>query len=345
VKRGLLVIMSDITFLVISLGIILLGAELFVNGVEWFGKLFDLSEGAVGSVLAAVGTALPETIIPIVAIVFARGPEGKEIGIGAILGAPLMLSTLAMFATGLAVIVFKKRRRTGTKVLANYSSMSRDISFFMIVFTAAVLAGVIPPELRRFQLMIGVLMVVSYIFYVYIMLTEERCLESESHIPSCYFARRYKMPPVGRVVLQVLVALFFILLGANLFVDSITIIAMAYGIPAFVLALIITPIATELPEKFNSIIWISREKDTLALGNITGAMVFQSALIPALGIFLTDWQLNSGAFLSAIITLGAAAMLYFQLINRKHISASILLLCGVFYGMFLLAVFNGIIVG
>jgi cation:H+ antiporter len=122
-------------------------------------------------------------------------------------------------------------------------------------------------------------------------------------------------------------------------------VALAYGIPAFVLALIITPIATELPEKFNSVIWISREKDTLALGNITGAMVFQSSLIPALGIFLTDWQLNSGAFLSAILTLGAAAMLYGQLINRKHISAGILLLCGVFYGVFILAVYNGIITG
>ena len=159
--------MSDIAFLVISLGIILLGAELFVNGVEWLGKLFDLSEGAVGSVLAAVGTALPETIIPIIAIVFTRGPEGSKIGVGAILGAPLMLSTLAMFVTGMAVVIFRKRRRTGIKVLADYSSMSRDLSFFMIVFTAAVLAGSIPPELRRWQLMIGAFMVVSYIWYVY----------------------------------------------------------------------------------------------------------------------------------------------------------------------------------
>lgn len=337
--------MSDIAFLVISLGIILLGAELFVNGVEWLGKLFNLSEGAVGSVLAAVGTALPETIIPIIAIVFTRGQEGSKIGIGAILGAPLMLSTLAMFITGMAVIIFRKRRRTGIKVLADYSSMSRDLGFFMIVFTAAVLAGSIPPELRRWQLMIGAFMVVSYIWYIYIMLAEERDIESESDIPPCYFARHHETPPVLRVGLQVLLALVCIILGASLFVHSIEIVALTYGVPAFVLALVITPIATELPEKFNSIIWISREKDTLALGNITGAMVFQSSLIPALGIFLTDWQLNSGAFISAILTLGAAAMLYFQLINKKHVSAGMLLLCGVFYGVFLLAVFNGIITG
>ncbi|MEA4923879.1 MAG: sodium:calcium antiporter [Syntrophomonadaceae bacterium] len=335
--------MSDIALLIISLGIVLAGAELFVNGVEWLGKLFNLSEGAVGSVLAAVGTALPETIIPVIAIVFTRGTEGKEIGIGAILGAPLMLSTLAMFVTGIAVIVFKNRRRTGTKVTGDYSSMSRDLGFFMIVYTLAVLAGAIPADLRIWQLLIAVALVVAYIWYVFAMLSQERDLESDTEIPPCYFARRHCPPPTISVLLQVLVALLCIVLGADLFVHSIKVVAQTYGVPAFVLALIITPIATELPEKFNSVIWISREKDTLALGNITGAMVFQSSLIPALGIFLTDWHLNSGAFVSAVLTLASAALLFTQLIRQKHVTAPMLLLCGFFYGIFLFAVFNGVI--
>ena len=71
----------DWVFLVASLLIILVAAELFTNGIEWVGEGFGLSEGAVGSVLAAIGTALPETLLPIVAIV--SGHEaGDEIGIG-----------------------------------------------------------------------------------------------------------------------------------------------------------------------------------------------------------------------------------------------------------------------
>src|SRR3989441_11197745 len=85
-----------------ALVVILLGAELFTNGVEWVGENFGLSEGAVGSVLAAVGTALPETILPLVAILLGSHEVGKEIGVGAILGAPFMLGTLAMFVTGVA---------------------------------------------------------------------------------------------------------------------------------------------------------------------------------------------------------------------------------------------------
>ena len=47
-----------------SLIVILAGAELFTNGIEWIGEGFGLSEGAVGSVLAAVGTALPRPSCP-----------------------------------------------------------------------------------------------------------------------------------------------------------------------------------------------------------------------------------------------------------------------------------------
>src|SRR5918999_3024622 len=103
----------DLLILLISFVIILAGAELFTNGIEWFGRKLGLAEGAVGSVLAAVGTALPETMIPIVAILFAAEEHSDEIGVGAILGAPFMLATLAMFVTGLAVVFAGRRRASG----------------------------------------------------------------------------------------------------------------------------------------------------------------------------------------------------------------------------------------
>lgn len=335
--------MSSIAVLLLSLGIILLGAEVFVNGVEWLGEKLNLSEGAVGSVLAAVGTALPETIVPLIAIVFGAGRHGHEIGIGAIIGAPLMLSTLAMFVTGMAVVIFSRRRRRGMKVQVDYSSMSRDLGFFMVLFTAAILTGTMPPELRHWQLIIAGFMLLSYFWYVYVMLSEERDLDSAHELPACYFARKQKSPALYIVIVQVTFALVIIIFGADLFVDAIKDITLLYGIPAFVLALIITPVATELPEKFNSVIWISREKDSLALGNITGAMVFQSSVIPALGIFLTDWQLSGGAFIAAILALAASAILYIELLRKQHITATTLLLSGVFYVVFLVAVFEGII--
>jgi len=104
----------DVLILAVAFVIILLGAELFTNGIEWFGRKLQLAEGAVGSVLAAVGTALPETMIPIIAILTGGGSEASHsVGVGAILGAPFMLSTLAMFVTGAAVLWSARRRSEG----------------------------------------------------------------------------------------------------------------------------------------------------------------------------------------------------------------------------------------
>ncbi|WP_369397366.1 sodium:calcium antiporter [Syntrophomonas palmitatica] len=180
-------------------------------------------------------------------------------------------------------------------MVADYSTMSRDLGFFIVVFSAAILAGFIPPFFRSIQLAIAAIMLTSYFLYVHTMLNEERDIESDSEMAPLYLARKSQNPPVLVILLQVAGALAVIIFSAKLFVVEVEALAIVYAVPAFVLSLIIAPIATELPEKFNSVIWVSREKDTLALGNITGAMVFQSSVIPALGIFLTDWQLTSGA--------------------------------------------------
>jgi len=97
--------LSDIILLLIGLLMILFAAEGFTNGIETLGRRLSLSQAVVGSILAAVGTALPETILPIVAIFFYGGVSAHEVGIGAILGAPFMLSTLAFFLIGLTAMI------------------------------------------------------------------------------------------------------------------------------------------------------------------------------------------------------------------------------------------------
>jgi len=91
---------ADIVFLFASLLAILVSCYIFVNAVECLGDAFNLHQGIVGSILAAIGTALPETIIPILAILFSRSAGSHDVGIGAIAGAPFMLSTLAFLSPG-----------------------------------------------------------------------------------------------------------------------------------------------------------------------------------------------------------------------------------------------------
>ena len=85
------------------------------------------------------------------------------------------------------------------------------------------------------------------------------------------------------------------------------------GVSALVLSLLIIPVATELPEKINSILWIRRGRDTLAFGNITGAMVFQGSMLPALGISLTPWEPRPEVMLELVLTLVASGYLFFMM--------------------------------
>jgi cation:H+ antiporter len=274
----------DLLILLGSFVIILAGAELFTNGIEWFGRKLGLAEGAVGSVLAAVGTALPETMIPIIAILFSGRRTPTRSASGAILGAPFMLATLAMFVTGVAVMyqarIDERRRHAGRHEGARRrhadlrrsrtasrsrracscrpsrrgpSSSSRSAARRLRVVREGPLRGrptidvedLAPLRFHRFDAV-------------------ERL-------------GRRRAAPADRE-LQVLVALGLIVVGAVAFVDAVGHVRRSLGVSQVLLALVVAPIATELPEKFNSIIWIRQGKDTLAMGNITGAMVFQSAI-------------------------------------------------------------------
>src|SRR5256885_15891430 len=135
----------DLALLAAAFLVILAGAELFTNGIEWFGHKLNLAEGAVGSVLAAVGTALPETMIPIIAFRFVGGSVASDSGgIGAILGAPFMLSTLAMFVTGVAVIFVARGRPDRTSMPVDTNVLAHDMRYFGIAYALAVGAAFLP---------------------------------------------------------------------------------------------------------------------------------------------------------------------------------------------------------
>lgn len=320
--------------LLVSFAVILIGCELFVNGIEWFGVKLHLGEGAVGSVLAAVGTALPETIIPLVAILLTRTEVGDEIGIGAILGAPFMLSTLAIFVCGLAVLIGVMLKRRTIAVQYNKIVMKRDLTFFLVAYAVAALVGVF--DIGPFRYVVAAGLIVAYGFYVRQTFASEGDLEG--NVRSLYFHATAESPDLRRIILQVVVALAAIVFGAQLFVRELTHVAEALGVSALAISLLITPLATELPEKFNSVSWMIRRKDTLALGNITGAMVFQSTFPVSIGLIFTNWRLGSEnwhGILAVGLALISGTVLYSRLRFSKGFGIVSLLFGGVLYTAFL----------
>ena len=344
----------ELLVLALSFLIILLGAELFTNGIEWFGRKLELAEGAVGSVLAAVGTALPETMIPIIAIGFATGEASDAIGVGAILGAPFMLATLAMFVTGVAVLVQARRRPEGDVMPVDTDVLGIDMRTFAIAYAIAIGAAFLPSEPTWPKLVAAAILLLIYARYVKRHFEADPDVDVEELAPLRFRrldpAHRWdpNVPRLRVVNLQVLAALGFIIVGAIAFVGSVEQIAQAIGVDEVLLALVIAPIATELPEKFNSIIWVRQGKDTLAMGNITGAMVFQASIptVVALVLAPTSWVIAPGsyvAFASAGIAFLSSAAIFIPMIRTGQLRGRGLLVGGVFYLAYLALVIVAIL--
>jgi cation:H+ antiporter len=348
----------DLLILFISFVIILAGAELFTNGIEWFGRRLGLAEGAVGSVLAAVGTALPETMIPIVAILFSGEAKSDEIGVGAILGAPFMLATLAMFVTGIAVMTQARRRPTGDVMIVDTHVLGTDMRTFVIAYGLAIAAAVfLPSDPAWPKIVVAILLFVVYAWYVKAHFEADPSIDIEDLAPLRFhrFDRGRTGTPDGgprlrAVNVQVAFALGLIIVGAVAFVDAVGHVAVSLGVDEVLLALVIAPIATELPEKFNSIIWVRQGKDTLAMGNITGAMVFQSAIPVSVALIFApeSWVAAPGsylAFASAGIAFLASAAIFLPMARSGRLRGRGLLVGGAFYLAYLVIVGIGISTG
>jgi cation:H+ antiporter len=341
----------DLLILAGAFVIILSGAELFTNGIEWLGRKLNLAEGAVGSVLAAVGTALPETMIPIIAIVTGGGSAAShDVGVGAILGAPFMLSTLAMFVTGVAVLAVARRRAAGDVMPVDTRVLAHDMRYFAIAYAIAIGAAFLPAEPPWLKWIVAVVLVAIYAWYVKGHFEADPDIDAEDLAP----LRFLRLDPTSRVMspeaprlrvvnLQVLAALGLIIVGAYFFVDAVEHLATSFGLDEALLALVIAPIATELPEKFNSVIWVRQGKDTLAMGNITGAMVFQSTIPTVVALlFAADaWTYAEGsrlAFGSAAIAFLSSAVIFIPMARAGRLTGRRLLAGGAFYVAYVIAV-------
>ncbi len=307
--------------LLFMLVVILIAAEVFTNALEHLGEKLRISEGVTGSLFAAVGTALPETLVPLLAIMAGTSNvnTNHEIGVGAILGAPLMLSTLSVSLLAFAVL---KKRGVHGEFRPEKTGLLRDLNFFLAAFAFATLALFIPHHLTEVRAALGFTMVLIYFVYILLTLRASKALVEDGHATEAeepMFLCRLGLPNHMVVILiQLALGLALLVAGAKGFIHGVEEASALLGISALLLSLLIIPIATELPEKVNSILWIRKHKDTLAFGNITGAMVFQGTLLPAIGIMLTPWEPRLEVLAGVVVTLIAAAWLRWMA-GRGHL--------------------------
>jgi cation:H+ antiporter len=283
--------------------------------------------------LAAVATALPETLIPIVAVI--GGAQGAEqVATGAIIGAPFLLATLAFVLVGLTVLGRRRRRPQGVMLNVDAPTLARDLAFFLACFASGFALGLFGAPLWL-RITGAVLLVLAYVGYVHWTLGHSGELEAEETISPLVFDFTKSDPPaLAPVVVQCVVALVAMIGGADIFVKALSAVAEDANVEPLVLSLAIAPFATELPEKINSILWARAGKDALAYGNITGAMVFQATIPLGFGLAFTDWNLNSYSILACVLAILGSALAIFEIQVRRRVLGRAVIAWGLLYASF-----------
>jgi len=291
--------------LLASAAVIYVACELFVNGVEWIGHRFDVGQKATGTILAAFGTALPESVVTFVAVAFGVGAAQKQIGVGAALGGPLVLSTVAYAVVGWTLFAARRPLRTASAD-ADFKALSRDQAWFLGIFVCKLGLGLVAFAIKPW---LGIAFLLAYGVYV---LQEARGEqgEAEGELEPLKFAPKSAHPATWLAVVQTVIALVVIFFASKLFVSQIDVLGHGLGLPPQLLALLVSPIATELPETLNAIIWVRQGKIRLAMANISGAMMIQATVPSAFGMFFTTWMLDPALIVAGVVTLLAIVILF-----------------------------------
>ncbi len=336
---------------------IYLACEWFVNAVEWLGVRLKVGNAAVGTILAAVGTALPESIVTLMAVLFGSRAQGDDIAVGAALGGPLVVGTIAYAVTGATLLYKKSHARveqrelvsvggSGTDHLAeqgraagveqdeltggSWHRLVRDQTWFLAIFAVKVGLGLVAFAIKPW---LGIAFFAVYALYFVKELSGNGETASADGLVPLKIQRRRAVPSTTAVVVQTIGALVVIFAASQVFVRQLEWAGPALGLPAMVVALLLAPIATELPEIMNAVIWVRQGKTDLALANISGSMMIQATVPSGIGLLATSWSFDTPLLLAGIATMASVAYLLW-LFHTKRVTARRLAVAGLFYVAF-----------
>ncbi len=283
--------------LLLSAGFVYWACEYFVNGVEWFGHKAGVSQTAVGTVLAAFGTALPESVVTFVAVVFGRDAAARDIGVGAALGGPLVLATVAYPIVGIMLLV-TRAQGANQPVELNRQRLGRDQGAFLLIFACKIALGFLVFTLKP---ALGWVFLSAYALYTWWEMRSDGD-QPEGELEPLKFQPKAVNPGWTVTALQTVLAVAVIFVASRVFVSQLQVVGSWLGIPATVVALIFSPVATELPETMNAVIWVRQGKHRLALSNISGSMMVQATVPTALGLLFTPWLFDAALTVAAFVT-------------------------------------------
>lgn len=235
--------------LCVGLLILLLGGKFLVDGASSLAMKFGLSQGFIGLTIVAFGTSAPELLVSLNAAL-----DGKsDIAIGNVIGSNIANISLVL---GISAIVFPIKISSSVFKVDYIVLISSTVIFYLLS-----LNGII----SRFEGIVLLLILILINIYFFFKLGKVDLIEFEGDLI---------LPmPIWKSISLLIVGIFGLYYGADLFVESSVEIASIFGVSERIIGITVIAIGTSLPEMATSIIAALNKKTDIAIGNILGSNI------------------------------------------------------------------------
>ncbi|MCH6198094.1 calcium/sodium antiporter [Aquiflexum sp. LQ15W] len=236
-------------FLCLGLLILLGGGKLLVDGASSLALKFGLSQGFIGLTIVAFGTSAPELLVSLNAALSGKG----DIAIGNVIGSNIANISLVL---GISAVLFPIKINPSVFKVDYLVLVFSSILFYLLSFN-----GVIS-RLEGFFLLIILILINIYFFFK---LGKSNLNELEMDLI---------LPLSGwKSSLFLILGIFGLYYGADMFVDSAVEIASIFGVSERIIGITVIAIGTSLPEMATSVIAALNKKTDIAVGNILGSNI------------------------------------------------------------------------
>ena len=243
----------DLLYLIIGLLLLVAGAEIVIRGSVSLGKKLNISLFAIGVVIVAGGTSLPELASSINAVINYHA----DLAVGAVVGSNIANLILVMAATTVILPIYNI-----TKNQINQAWINIGLGFFLILMS-----------FLYFNYIFGIVSIIFLILIMYLQF-KKGSLDLEEINKSEYSTLSS--------IFLILIGIIFLIYGSELFINSAISIANYFNVSEAVIGLSIIAFGTSLPELVVGITSAIKRKVDFALGNILGSNIYN--ILGVLGI-------------------------------------------------------------
>ncbi|ABW02794.1 sodium:calcium antiporter [Caldivirga maquilingensis] len=308
-------IVDVVVLIAIGVALTFTGGLLFTNALEYMGGRSRIGESFIGAIISPIFTSMPELIIFAVALYLYGGESGQDIGIGTVMGEPFMISTIVFPFLFLFVTIGRLMGIRDDTVL----EVNKELIIPYLLFTALYPTILLPALISNVTVKytVALLLILTYLIYIKLMYSHQGLVIEDYEEPYLSFIIGLSRRKYALAITQAALALVILIIGSRLMVYAINEASSLLSIDALSLTIIIVPLATVLPESITAVIWVLKNRDTMAVAALVGEKVLYSTIYPALGLLLTHWRLTLGALVSVIVVEVISMVVIYHIVRRR----------------------------